>query len=117
MNDRSWKAFKRRLARLENRRVPVTGERDRADFEDYLFRHQAKQRDWIQAPPTHLPRRLDGIVGRAQPAGRIGVVVWQRGPRTTDREALVVLRFCDWVDLGARAYLAAERAPSWSKVA
>ena len=35
MTDKAWKAFERRLAHdVGTERIPVTGERDGADFED-----------------------------------------------------------------------------------
>ena len=98
MTDRSWKQLERRLAvALGTRRIPCTGEREGADFEDGMFCYQAKLG---RKMPSYLREWLAGIVGaglRRAPA-KVGVVVWK--PKyADDAEALVILRFRDWVDL------------------
>jgi hypothetical protein len=43
VTDCAWKAFERRLARdIGSARIPVTGERAGADFQDGMFVYQAK---------------------------------------------------------------------------
>jgi len=43
VTDKAWKAFERHLARdVETERIPVTGERDGADFEDGRHVYQVK---------------------------------------------------------------------------
>src|SRR2546428_12379068 len=96
MSDRAWKAFERRLARqLGTHRIPVTGERAGADFADGMFAYQAKLG---RRCPAYLRAWLAGILAAGERRGLVGVVVWKpKGAR--DEEALVVLRFRDWVEL------------------
>ena len=98
MTDRAWKKFERRTAKaLSTRRIPVTGERHGADFEDGMFCYQAKLG---RAMPSYLRDWLDGIVraGLRRKPPKVGVVLWKpKGAR--DGGALVILRFSDWVDL------------------
>lgn len=99
MPDKGWKAFERRMARDMNvERIPVTGERAGADARTNLFAFQFKNRKVI---PGWLFRWLAGIV---QSAGRdqVGVLVLKR-PRQRDRDALVILRWSDWVELHGKA--------------
>lgn len=99
MPDKSWKAFERRTARDHGAtRIPVTGERHGADFVDGMFEAQVKLR---RALPSWLFSWLDGITSRARPHGRIGVLIVKR-PRMRDTDALVVLRYGDWIDLHGR---------------
>lgn len=98
MADTRWKAFERRLAAdLGLRRIPVTGERDGADFENALFVYQAKKRKLF---PGYVAEWLDRVCGKAasRVPGKIGVVVMQR-PRQPDTEALVIVRWSDWLAL------------------
>ncbi len=98
MTDRGWKQFERRLARaLGTERIPVTGERDGADFENALFCYQAKKRQMF---PGYVARWLDGVRTRAasRSPAKVGVVILQR-PRGRDAGALVVLAFADWLEL------------------
>src|SRR5688572_25541075 len=96
MADRSWKAFERRLCRdMGTERIPVTGERDGADGATGLFAFQFKLR---RSLPAWLGLWLAGIVGHAEARGKVGVLVLKR-PRQEDADALVVLRWRDWVDL------------------
>lgn len=92
-----WKAFERRIAAdCGGRRIPVTGiDRHGADVVTPMFHVQAKLRKSI---PAWLGLWLSGIVGTASDAGKIGVLVLKR-PRQKDTDALVVLRWADWVAL------------------
>ena len=71
----------------------MTGERHGADFEDPTFAYQVKVR---RALPTWLFRWLEGIIGRAAATGRTGVLVLNT-PRSPRRNALVCLRWSDWL--------------------
>lgn len=98
MTDRAWKAFERRCARdVGTERIPVTGEREGADFEDARFCYQAKLG---RRAPSYLRAWLAGIAGagfRRSPA-KIGVVVWKpKGAR--DEDAVVLVSWRDWVAL------------------
>jgi hypothetical protein len=96
MPDRGWKQFERRLCRdLGTQRIPVTGERDGADGRTSRFCFQFKLR---RSLPVWLWTWLAGIVGTAAKTNRIGVLVLKR-PRMRDEDALVVVRWRDWVDL------------------
>jgi hypothetical protein len=94
-----WKKFERECARdMGTERIPVTGERDGADFATPMFRFQAKRRK------DCLPKEVLEWLDRAQLAtvaegkDRISVVVIQR--RGLNRgEAVVLLRWADWRDL------------------
>jgi len=98
VTERSWKAFERRCARdVGTERIPVTGERHGADAEDPMFCYQFKLG---RSQPSYLREWLAGIVaaGAARRPGKVGVVVWKpKGAR--DGDALVLLRWCDWVAL------------------
>jgi hypothetical protein len=74
-------------------RIPVTGERCGADFASGPFRYQLKVR---RSLPTWLFRWLEGIVGNCVGTSHTGVLVLNR-PRRPRRDALVVLRWSDWV--------------------
>ena len=99
MSDRGWKKAERRFAGdVGETRIPVTGERDGADFGAQApFRYQLKIR---KALPAWLFTWLSGIVATAKRAGPdvTGVLVLNR-PRSPRRHALVILRWDDWVDL------------------
>jgi hypothetical protein len=98
MPNKGWKQFERRLARaLGTERIPVTGERAGADFEDGMFCYQAKKRATF---PTYVAEWLASIctTAAARTPAKIGVVILQR-PRAQDGDALVVMRFADFVDL------------------
>lgn len=60
-----------------------------------MFAFQFKLR---RALPGWLFDWLNGIVGSAQDTRRVGVLVLKT-PGMTDADALVVLRWSDWVDL------------------
>jgi hypothetical protein len=108
--DRTWKAYERRACRdMGVERQPVTGERDGADNAPHpMFCFQFKLRRML---PAWLFTWLGGIVATAQRAGKVGVLVLKL-PRMADADALVVLRWRDWVDLhgpsgfGTRAHRA-----------
>ena len=76
-------------------RIPVTGERDGADFMDGLACYQLKVRKML---PVWLWGWLSGIRSTGQRHGRVGVLVLKR-PRGLDDEAVVILSWRDWVDL------------------
>lgn len=100
MADKSWKAAERaHAADVGVRRIPVTGERDGADFRDEQCSYQLKVR---RALPSWLFTWLSGIVGAAQGTGRVGVLVLNR-PRRPRAEALVIVRWADWVALHGQA--------------
>lgn len=95
MPDKTWKAFERRMARkVGTERIPVTGERHGADARTSRFAYQFKLRRTL---PVWLWDWLSGIVSTAGD-GQVGVLVLKR-PRERDGEALVVLRWRDWVEL------------------
>jgi hypothetical protein len=98
MSDRSWKAFERRLARdMGRERIPVTGERNGADFEDGLFVYQAKLG---RRAPGYLREWLAGIraAGAARRPEKIGVVCW-KPKHSQDSDAVVLVSWRDWVAL------------------
>lgn len=108
-----WKRFEAALARaVGTTRIPVTGERDGADFETPMFIYQAKHR--AGEFPVTVARWLERVVARAEAEalGKIGVVVIQK-PRAAYADAIVVLRWKDWLDLhGSRQLeLPPERTP------
>jgi hypothetical protein len=92
----TWKAFERQIASdLKGRRIPVTGiDRHGADVETPMFHAQAKLRKSL---PAWLFDWLSGICGTT-PAGKIGILIL-RTPRMRNADALVVMRFSDFVDL------------------
>ena len=93
----TWKASERRVASdLGGQRIPVTGiDRDGADVVTPLFHVQVKLRKSL---PGWLWDWLGGIVGTANDAGRVGVLILKK-PRQRDAEGLVVLRYGDFVAL------------------
>ena len=98
MSDRSWKAYERRCARdVGSQRIPVTGERAGADFEDGLFVYQAKLG---RKMPDYLRAWLAGIraAGRARRPEKLGVVVW-KPKHAEDADAVVLVSWRDWVAL------------------
>lgn len=96
MGDTSWKAFERRQCRdMGVERIPCTGERAGADGATALFAFQFKLR---RSLPLWLWTWLGGIVAHAESRGKVGVLVLKR-PRQRDTDALVVLRWQDWLDL------------------
>ncbi len=97
MADRGWKAYERRSCRdMGVERQAVTGERHGADNQPHeRFCFQFKLR---RALPRWAWDWLAGIVATAQRDGKIGVLVVKR-PRQQDTDALVILRWDDWVAL------------------
>lgn len=97
MSDKGWKQFERRCSRAMNvERQPVTGERNGADNAPHpLFCFQFKNRRML---PSWLWAWLRGIVTTAQRSEKIGVLVL-KVPRMRDGDAIVLLRWADWVGL------------------
>lgn len=98
MSDRAWKAYERRLARdMGRQRIPVTGERCGADFEDGMFVYQAKLG---RKMPSYLRAWLVGIraAGAVRRPEKVGVVVW-KPKHAEDADAVVMLAWGDWVAL------------------
>src|SRR5262245_56143934 len=94
-----WKNFERRCAaRLGGRRRPVTG-LDRGDGDVFtpMFEVSCKLRE---GQPAYLRHWLAEICRTATARNRIGVVVWKTpGQGKDDGDALVVMRFRDFVDV------------------
>lgn len=81
-------------------RQPITGERDGADNATHpMFCFQFKKRNML---PAWLFAWLDGICGTAKRSDKIGVLVLKL-PRMKDTDALVVLKWGDWVALHGEA--------------
>ena len=97
MSDKGWKQAERRYAAdVGETRIPVTGERAGRDFGTRgPFAYQLKTR---KAIPAWLFAWLSGIVGTARETDQVGVLVLNRR-RARRGDALVVLRWADWVDL------------------
>lgn len=96
MADKGWKKAERRMARdVGSERIPVTGERHGADFEDGIASYQLKVR---RAIPGWLWTWLSGIQGHAKAKGKAGVLVLKH-PRQQDEDALVVLSWKHWIEL------------------
>lgn len=96
MADRGRKAFERRLCRdVWTERIPVTGERNGADGTTNRFAFQFKLR---RSLPAWIFAWLAGICASAARSGKIGVLIVKR-PRMRDDDALVMLRWSDWIDL------------------
>lgn len=104
---KGWKHWEWRVGvDMGGRRIPVTGiDRNGEDVVAGMFGMQLKLRKSL---PDWLFEWMAGIVGVATTQGRIGVLVL-RTPRMKDADALVILRYCDWLDLhGADAVAFAE---------
>ena len=94
--DRGWKKAERQIAKdLGGKRLACTGERHGADVSHPLFKVQLKVR---RALPAWIFDWLGGIVANARPSGSIGVLVLNK-PRCPRRQALVILRWDDWVSI------------------
>lgn len=93
----TWKAYELRVAKdLGGRRIPVTGiDRDGADVVSQMFDVQVKLRKSL---PSWLWGWLGGICQTAKGSGRVGILVLRK-PRQDDTEALVVMRYGDFIDL------------------
>lgn len=92
----TWKAFERQIAQdCGGRRIPVTGiDRADRDVEAGMFWIQAKLRKSL---PDWIFDWLGGIRG-ACPEGKIGILIL-RTPRMRNADALVVLKYSDWIAL------------------
>lgn len=97
MADAGWKQFERRVARDHGvERKPNTGERDGSDAMPHpMFALQMKLR---KAIPKCIREWTDGISRTAARDRKIGVLIVKE-PRKRDDDALVILRYRDWVDL------------------
>lgn len=93
----TWKAEERAIAAdLGGTRIPVTGiDRDGADILTPRFAVQSKLR---RALPAWLFDWTHGICATATTTGRIGVLVLRK-PRQERKDALVVLRYADFLAL------------------
>lgn len=102
MSDRGWKQFERRTARDHGcERTPVSGrQQDKGglDWENGMFAAQVKLG---YNEPGYLRAWLNQIVGHAQRLGKVGIVIW-KPKRTHDDNALVILRYADWLELHGR---------------
>lgn len=101
MSNRGWKKFERRTARDHGvERTPVSGrQQDKGglDWETAMFCAQTKLG---YSEPAYLREWVDGIVRHAIARGKVGIVIW-KPPRVRDENALVILRYRDWLDLHA----------------
>ena len=96
MPDKAWKQFERRVARDHGcERIPVTGERDGADARNPMFSFSMKLRKSV---PKCIREWSDAIHRAAQKDGTTGVLIVKE-PGKRDENALVILRYRDWVDL------------------
>lgn len=76
-------------------RIPVTGERNGADFENAAFCFQLKVRSML---PSWLFEWLYGICDTAARKRKTGVLIL-KAPGMRDADAVVVLKWGDFVDL------------------
>lgn len=96
MSDKGWKKFERRVAHDHGcERIPVTGERHGADARNSMFSFQTKLR---KAIPKCVREWSDQICATAARDGTIGVVIMKE-PKMHDNNALVIVRYRDWVAL------------------
>ena len=99
MSNKHWKNVERRHARrLGSERIPVTGERDGADFQTPLLSVQVK---YGRRRPGYLKSWLDGIRATAAKSQRTGIVIWTV-KRERSGEALVVMTQADFEALHGR---------------
>lgn len=97
MSELRWKKAERKLAALVGgKRKPVDGSRAGIDVETPLFGYQLKSRSDL---PAWLGEWLDGIVGRAEQEGKVGVLVLHRPGQEMRGTAIAVVRLADWVAL------------------
>lgn len=96
MHRRTWKKWESHVAAdLGGRRMPVTGvDRHGADVVTDMFHCQLKLRNSL---PSWLWTWLAGIVATT-PKGKTGVLILRK-PRMENTEALVVMRYGDFVEL------------------
>lgn len=107
-----WKKFERGCARdVGTERIPVTGERDGADFETAMFAFSAKCRQG-QFPRT-VAEWLDSVRTKAasRDPAKTGVLVIHR-PRAPRGESLVVMSWSDFLELHGPVNAAGAREPS-----
>jgi len=99
MADKAWKAFERRVARDHGcERTPVSGrQQDKGglDWENAMFCAQVKLG---YNEPGYLRKWLDGITRHAEARQKVGIVIW-KPKQAHDENALVILRYRDWLDL------------------
>lgn len=97
MPEKRWKVFERRVSRDHGvERQPITGERDGSDAMPHpLFCFQMKLR---KAIPKCIREWSDSIHRSAQKSGKCGVLIVKE-PGKHDDNALVIVRYRDWVDL------------------
>ena len=97
MGNPAWKKFERRVSRDHGvERQPVTGERDGSDCQEHpMFVLQMKLR---KAIPKSIREWSDSIHRTAQRVKKIGVLIVKE-PGKLDDNALVIVRYRDWVDL------------------
>ena len=94
---KGWKAFEMRVCRAHGvERQPVTGDRDGSDCKRHgMFSFQIKLRKSV---PKSIREWSDAIHRWAQRDGTVGVLIVKE-PGKHDANALVILRFDDWVAL------------------
>lgn len=98
MADKTWKARERIMARdVGTERIPVTGERNGADFQTELFCYQLKHRKSI---PGYIGEWLGGICQTAG-KGRVGVLILSQ-PGSRREDAVVCVRWADWVRIATQ---------------
>lgn len=96
MADKGWKRAERMIAAdCGGKRIPVTGERHGSDVDHPMFCFQLKVR---RALPAWLFAWLSGITATAARTNRIGVLILNL-PRRPRRDALVIVRWADWIAL------------------
>lgn len=95
--DKAWKGFERRVSRAHGvERQPVTGERDGSDSQPHpMFVISCKLRKSV---PKTIREWSDSIHRCAVRNSKIGVLIVKE-PGKHDENALVILRYRDWVDL------------------
>lgn len=106
MGDPGWKQFERRISRDHGcERQPVTGERDAGDSMPHpLFVFQMKLRKSI---PKCIRLWSDGVCRTALKDRKVGVLIVKE-PGKHDENALVIVRYRDWVDLHGQPVTADE---------
>lgn len=97
----TWKRAERMIAAdIGGKRIPVTGiDRDGADVVGGPFHYQVKLR---RSLPVWLFAWLSGICASAQQSGKTGVLVLNT-PRQPRRNAVVCVRWDDWVAMHGEA--------------
>lgn len=96
MPDKSWKAYERRLAKMfGTTRIPVTGEREGADFQTEMFHVSVKKRKSV---PKTVLNWLGSVCAKAEERKRVGVLIMKQ-PGMQDLDSVVVMRLRDFLDL------------------